>query len=51
MTFKKGFILAGFQEYEIIPYNPAIVLKKIKEYLPSSPPSSSLDQPSTPSKA
>jgi hypothetical protein len=50
MTFKKGSILAGFREYGIVPYNPAIVLEKIKEYLPSPPPPP-LDQPSTPFKA
>jgi hypothetical protein len=43
MTFKRASILAGFQEYRLVPYNPAIVLKKITEYqssltkLPSRP--------------
>jgi hypothetical protein len=50
MTFKKGSILAGFRECGIVPYNPTIVLKKIKEYLPPPPPPPS-DQPSTSSKA
>jgi DDE superfamily endonuclease len=50
MTFKKASILAGFRECGIVPYNPAIVLEKIKEYLPPPPPPP-LDQPSTPSKA
>jgi hypothetical protein len=32
MTFKRASILAGFRECRLIPYNPAIVLKKITEY-------------------
>jgi hypothetical protein len=32
MTFKRASILAGFQECGLVPYNPAIMLKKITEY-------------------
>jgi hypothetical protein len=38
MTFKKSSILTGFQECRLVPYNLAIVLKKIKEYQSSSSP-------------
>jgi hypothetical protein len=44
MTFKRSSILAGFQEYGLVSYNPAIMLKKIKEYQPSPP----LNPPSQP---
>ena len=40
MTFKRSSILAGFRECELIPYNPAIVLEKVKEYQPPPPPPS-----------
>jgi hypothetical protein len=47
MIFKRSSILASFQECGLIPYNPAIILKKIKEFQAPS----SLYQPMTPSIA
>lgn len=44
LIFKKDVIYSLFREYRLIPYNPQITLKKIKEYL------SPLSQPFTPSK-
>jgi hypothetical protein len=58
MTFKRGSILAGFRECGLVPYNPAIVLQKVKDYQapsdlnpsprPSTPPEASILSPTTP---
>ena len=45
-TFKRNSILSSFRECGIVPYNPAIVLRKASEY--QSPPSLDLLRPSTP---
>ena len=44
MTFKRNSILDGFRECGLVSYNPNIVLNKIQEYQPSTPP----NRPSTP---
>jgi hypothetical protein len=54
-TFKKNSILSSFREYNLIPYNPQIVLNKIQEYQPPpalirpfTPPNALLRAPITP---
>ena len=49
MTFKKSSILTGFRECDLVPYNPAIVLEKVKEFQPPPPPP--LSRPNTPPEA
>ena len=46
-TFKKNSILSAFRECGIVPYNPAVVLRKACEY--QAPPSLDPPRPSTPS--
>jgi hypothetical protein len=57
LTFKKSSILADFRECRLFPRNPAIVIKKVKDYQhlsappsnrPSTPPSAEIWPPTTP---
>lgn len=50
-AFKTNSILECFRQTGLIPFNPEIVMKKLKDLLPQDPPPKAMQTPQTPIRA